>query len=80
MTTRVMISGDKWDSFTWQLVEGSKVLQSGFAQTEVKAVFAGQDALIEHKRKHKRKHQRDLPWSAIAKAIPVDKLSAQNDT
>ena len=75
MTIRVMISGDKWGGFTWQLVENDNVLQSGVEMTEPKAVVAGQDALIEHVRS-----QPPDRWWKRSEAIPIDKLTSQNDT
>jgi hypothetical protein len=75
MTAKVFISGDKKGGFIWQLVEDGKVLKCGPADTQAKAVIAGQDALVEHKRKRRW----DRPWSASATARP-DKKTSRNDT
>ena len=75
MAARIVIGDDK-TGFTWQLVEDGKVLKSGKAEIQAKAVVAGQDALIEHKRRRRW----DRPWDKSGKIIPVNKLNAQNDT
>ena len=71
MTARVLISGDKRNGFTWRIVENGNVLHFGNAQTEPKAVVAGQDALIEHN----QKPQGDGPRAMSRKVIPGDKFS-----
>lgn len=75
MTMRVVISGDKWSGFTWQLVDRGKVLQSGEADTQAKAVVAGQDAQIEYIRSRPRDR-----WWERPKTKSIDKPNTRNDT
>lgn len=76
MATRVVSSGDKRTAFTWQLDEDGNMRKSGKSDTQAEAVSASQEALIEYKRKWRW----DPSATASEKIIPLDKLSAQNDT
>ena len=60
MRVRIVISGDEKAGFTWQLVDVAKVVKAGHTDTQARAVVAGQDALIEYKRKRRW----DRAWSA----------------
>jgi hypothetical protein len=65
LTARIVISGDEKSGFTWQLVEAGKVVKAGHTDSQARAVVAGQDALIEYKRKRRW----DRAWSASTNPI-----------
>ena len=49
---RIQIAGDKWDGFTWHLVEDGVEVKSGREDTQAKAVVTGQAALMAHTYRH----------------------------
>jgi hypothetical protein len=57
MTAKIFISQDKHGGFIWQIVEDGKLLKGGPADTQARAVVAGQDALLEYKRKRRWNRQ-----------------------